>query len=148
MVDDHSTADHLEKSLQLDCDYPEALIYKGLLCLQQQDYDSAVECLQLARLPLKMGLLAAAYARQGNRLQAKKSVEVLRRLAASQYVTPLAEALAEIGLEDFDLAFQRLDEAIDHKTNIVNLLAVEPFFQPLRTDRRFTKLLKRLRLIS
>jgi serine/threonine-protein kinase len=145
--DYNSAADHLEKSLQLDCDYPEAVLYKGLLCLQQHDYDSAVECLQLARLPLIMGLLAAAYARQGNRLQAKKSIEVLRRLAVTQYVTPLAEALAAIGLEDFDLAFQSLHEAIDHKTNIVNLLAVEPFFQPLRTDRRFTKLLKRLKLI-
>ena len=147
-ADYSSAAGYLEKSLQLDCDYPEALFYKGLLCLQQHDYDSAIECLQLARFPLKMGLLATAYARQGERLQAKKSVEVLHRLKASHYVTPLAEALAAIGLEDFDLAFQRLDEAIDHKTNIVNLLAVEPFFQPLRNDHRFTKLLKRLKLIS
>jgi serine/threonine-protein kinase len=146
--DYNSAADHLEKSLQLDGDYPEAVFYKGLLCLQRQDYDSALECLQPSRLPLIMGLLAAAYARQGNRLQAKKSVEALRRLAARQYVTPLAEALAAIGLEDFDLAFQSLHEAIDHKTNIVNLLAVEPFFQPLRTDQRFTKLLKKLKLVS
>ena len=95
-----------------------------------------------------MGLLAAAYARQGKQPQAEKCVEELRRLAASQYVTPLAEALAAIGLEDFDLAFQRLDEAIDHKTNFVNLLAVEPFFQPLRSDQRFTRILKRLNLSS
>jgi serine/threonine-protein kinase len=58
----------------------------------------------------------------------------------------LAEALAAIGLKDFDLALQRLDEAIDHKTNFVNLLAVEPFFHPLRSDHRFTRLLKRLNL--
>jgi hypothetical protein len=31
-------------------------------------------------------------------------------------------------MENFDVAFQRLDEAIDHKTAFVNLLAVEPFF--------------------
>jgi serine/threonine-protein kinase len=58
----------------------------------------------------------------------------------------LAEALAAIGLKDFDLALQRLDEAIEHKTNFVNLLAVEPFFYPLRGDQRFTKLLKKLNL--
>jgi hypothetical protein len=28
----------------------------------------------------------------------------------------------------------------------VNLLAVEPFFHPLRSDRRFAKLLKRMNL--
>jgi serine/threonine-protein kinase len=141
-----SAAEHLERSFELDRDYPEALFYKGLLQFQQQDYDSAVECLHHARLPLEIGLLAAAYARKGNRPQAEKCIEELHRPAAGRYITPLAEALAAIGLKDFDLAFQRLDEAIDHKTNFVNLLAVEPFFYPLRCDHRFTKLLKRLNL--
>ena len=68
--DHRSAAGHLEKSFALDRDYPEALFYKGLLHFQLQDYDSAVECLRLARFPLEMGLLAAAYARQGNRPQA------------------------------------------------------------------------------
>jgi adenylate cyclase len=127
-----SAAGHLEKSFELDRDYPEALFYKGLLHFQQQDYDATVECLRPAWLPLEIALLAAAYARQGNRPRAEKCVEELRRLAASPYITPLAEALTAIGLKDFDLAFHRLDEAIDHKTNhktnCVNLLAVEPFF--------------------
>ena len=63
---------------------------------------------------------------------------VLRGLAdwqTKQYVTPLAEAFAAIGMGDHDLAFQRLEEAIDHKTNFVNMLAVEPFF-PAAPQRR------------
>jgi adenylate cyclase len=144
--DYRSAAEHLEKAFDLDRDYPEALFYKGLFHFQQQDYDATVECLRAARFPLEMGLLAAAYAGQGKRPQAEKCVEGLRRLAATQYVTPLAEALAAIGLKDFDLAFQRLDDAIDHKTNFVNLLAAEPFFHPLRSDQRFTSLLKKLNL--
>ncbi len=141
-----SAAGHLEKALELDCDYPEALFYKALLHFQQRDYGAAVESLRPTRLPLNIGLLAAAYALEGSRPRAEKCVEELRRLAANQYVTPLAEALAAIGLEDFDLAFQRLDEAIDHKTNFVNLLPADPFFYPLRSDRRFARILKRLNL--
>ena len=144
--DYRSAGEHLEKSLELDCDYPEALFYKGLLCFQQEDYNSAVEYLRRTRLPLKMGLLAAVYARKGNRPKAKRCIDELRQLSASQYVTPLAEALAAIGLRDSDLAFQRLDGAIDHKTNFVNLLAVEPFFHPLRSDQRFARILRRLNL--
>jgi serine/threonine-protein kinase len=49
-------------------------------------------------------------------------------------------------MEHFDLAFERLNEAIEDKTAFVNLLAVEPFFEPLRHDGRFAKLLKRLNL--
>ncbi|MBV9225459.1 MAG: tetratricopeptide repeat protein [Acidobacteriaceae bacterium] len=141
-----SAAEHLQKSFDLDRDYPEARFYQGLLHFQQHDYAAAVACLYTARLPLKIGLLAAAHARQGSRSQAEQCMEELRRLAGRQYVTPLAEALAAIGLGDVDLALQRLDEAIDHKTNFVNLLAVEPFFDPLRSNRRFEKLLKRLHL--
>jgi serine/threonine-protein kinase len=63
-------------------------------------------------------------------------------------VTPLAEGFGAIGMGDFDLAFNCLDEAISHKTNFMNLLAVEPFFQPLRNDRRFTRLLKKLNLAN
>jgi serine/threonine-protein kinase len=144
--DYRSAAEHLEKSFLLDPFYPEARFYKGLLHLQQQEYDAATGCLSAGRLPLSLGLLAAAYARQGSRPRAEKCLQDLRAMAAGQYVTPLAEALAAIGMRDFDLALQRLDEAIDHHTNFVNTLAVEPFFDPLRSDRRFTGLLKRLNL--
>jgi serine/threonine-protein kinase len=44
------------------------------------------------------------------------------------------------------VALRWLDEAIDHKTNFVNLLAIEPFFHPLQADRRFANLLKKLNL--
>ena len=56
------------------------------------------------------------------------------------------EAFAAIGMADFDAALQLLSEAIDHRTNFANLLAVEPFFDPLRKHSRFPKLLKKLHL--
>jgi hypothetical protein len=49
-------------------------------------------------------------------------------------------------MKHFDLAFQRLNEAIEDQTAFVNLLAVEPFFEPLRSDQRFTKILNKLNL--
>jgi serine/threonine-protein kinase len=61
-------------------------------------------------------------------------------------VSPLAEAFAAIGMKDFDLAFERVSRAIEDKTAFVNLLAIEPFFEPLRSDARFARLLKTLNL--
>jgi serine/threonine-protein kinase len=95
---------------------------------------------------LHIGLLAAAYAKEGSLSRAEECIERLHQLAARQYVTPLAEGFAAIGMSDFDLAFKCLDEAIHHKTNFVNLLAVEPYFHPLHADRRFAKLLKKINL--
>ena len=141
-----AAAEDLEQSFDLDPDYPEARFYQGLLRFRQENYDGVLECLSQSRFPLDIGLLAAAYARQGCESRATECVETLRRLATLQYVTPLAEAFAAIGMKDFDLAFERLNEAIADKTAFVNLLAVEPFFQPLHSDARFTNLLKRLNL--
>jgi adenylate cyclase len=103
-----------------------------------------VQCLSPSDFPFDIGLLAAAYARQGCESRARECIEKLSRLAQTQYVSPLAEAFAAIGMKHFDRAFQRLDQAIEDKTAFVNLLAVEPLFYPLRKDQRFTSLLQRL----
>ena len=105
-----------------------------------------IQCLSPSASPLDIGLLAAAHAQEGSLSRAEECIERLHQLAARQYVTPLAEGFAAVGMGDFDLAFQCLDEAINHKTNFVNLLAIEPFFHPLHADRRFAKLLKKLNL--
>ena len=144
---DYSAAtEHLQRSFELDRDYPEARFYSGLLQFQQQHYDAVVQSLSTSNSPLEIGLLAAAHARQGRPSQAEECIVRLRQLAKQLYVTPLAEGFAAIGMEDFDLAFLRLDEAVEDKTNFTNLIAVEPFFHPLRADRRFAKLLKKLNL--
>ena len=141
-----AAAEHLKNSFELDRDYPEALFYEGLVQFRQEDYGGVVHRLSDSPAPLHIGLMAAAHARKGNQARARKCVEALRGMAENQYVTPLAEAFAAIGMGDHDLAFQRLEEAIEHKTNFVNLLAVEPFFVPLRADGRFSRLLKTLKL--
>ena len=144
--DYRSATEHLKKSFDLDRDYPEARLYDGLLHFQQKDYDGVIQCFSYSSAPLDIGLMAAAHARKGSESRARKCIEELTRLAGGQYVTPLAEAFAAVGLGDHDLAFRRLEEAIEQKTNFVNLLAVEPFFNPLRRDGRFSGLLKTVNL--
>jgi adenylate cyclase len=141
-----SAAEHLRQSFELDRDYPEARLYEGLLHFQQRRYDAAIECLSSSVAPLDLGLAAAAHAQGGDLSQASECIERLHQLAERQYVTPLAEGFAAVGMADFDLALECLEQAIDHKTNFVNLLAIEPFFHPVRTDRRFAMLLKKLNL--
>jgi adenylate cyclase len=139
-------AEDLRQSFELDRDYPEARLYEGLLHFQQKNYDAVIQCLSPSVSPLDIGLLAAAHAKEGSLSRTEECIERLHQLAARQYVTPLAEGFAAIGMGDFALAFKCLDEAIDHKTIFINLLAVEPFFQPLLTDRTFSRLLTKLNL--
>lgn len=144
--DSEAAAAQLRQAFELDRDYPEARFYEGLLNFQQERYDAVIECLSSSVSPLDIGLMAAAHAQAGNQPRAEECIARLHRLAAQEYVTPLAEGFAAIGMQDYDVAFHYLEEAINHKTNFMNLLAVEPFFSPIHADRRFAKLLKKSNL--
>jgi hypothetical protein len=50
-----------------------------------------------------------------------------------------------IGLGDNDKAFQWLHKAIDQR-DLAPFLTCDPLFDPLRTDPRFSSLLKRVNL--
>lgn len=144
--DDAAAEEQLQHSFDRDKNCAEARFYQGLLQFRRQDFEDVVKKLSRSAAPLDIGLLAAAHARQNRVSRAEASIERLARMATVQYITPLATALAAIGMKDHDLAFQRLEQAVDHKTNFVNMLGIEPFFEPLRPDGRFRNLLKRLNL--
>jgi serine/threonine-protein kinase len=103
-----AAAEHLRHSFELDRDYPEARFYEGLLHYEQQQYDAVIQCLSPSVSPLDIGLVAAAHAREGSLSLAEESIERLDHLKTRQYVTPLAEGLGAIGMENFDLAFECL----------------------------------------
>jgi adenylate cyclase len=101
--------EHLEKSFDLDRDYPEARFYQGLLHYQEHNYDRVIQSLSASDVPLDIGVLATAFARKGCESRARECVEKLGRMAGSQYVTPLAEAFAATGMERFDLVSCHID---------------------------------------
>ena len=51
-------------------------------------------------------------------------------------------ALAHIGLGEYDRAFEWLDEALRQHVWYLVFLAIEPAFEPLRSDPRYGALLK------
>jgi len=128
----------LERSRELDSNYAEARFYGALLQFRQENYRGIAESLRNSAAPLELGLCAAALARLGDREAARECVGRIRRLRETKFVTPLGEALAALGMGDREAALELLGEAIEHRTNFVNLLAVEPYFHPLRNERRFT----------
>jgi len=72
--DYQSAEQHLRQSFALDRDYPEARFYEGLLRFQQEDYEAVVKCLSRSLAPMDIGLLGAAYARQGREPQAAEAL--------------------------------------------------------------------------
>jgi hypothetical protein len=69
-------------------------------------------------------------------------IEELRATSESSFVPAICFALVYAGLEDADQAFTWLTRACDERHNRLAYLKVEALWDPLRSDSRFTELLR------
>ena len=88
--------------------------------------------------------LAYALARSGQREEALKLVDELKRQAALEYISSFHFVVPHIGLGDKDEAFFWLRKGVDEGSISIAQLEIHPWFDDLRSDPRFTELLKRV----
>ena len=93
-----------------------------------------------------MSAMAYAYASAGRIDDARKILERLNEIAKETYVSPYSLARVHIGLGQTDEAFECLDKTYQERHGILTYLKVEPIFDRLRPDPRFTDLLRRMGL--
>jgi TolB-like protein/DNA-binding winged helix-turn-helix (wHTH) protein len=98
------------------------------------------------RSPALIGLLIHAYSQAGHHPEALRLLEELKRRKKTGYVPAAAFVKAYLGLGDYDQAFFWLEEAYKEQSNMLLLLKVHPIFDPVRTDPRFTDLMRRVGL--
>jgi adenylate cyclase len=93
-----------------------------------------------------LGLLGNAFALAGNTENARRALADLQEMSKRHYVSPMNAALIYTGLGDKQRAFEWLEKAIEDRSRTVIFLKVEPQFDLLRSDPRFTHLLRRIGL--
>jgi TolB-like protein/tetratricopeptide (TPR) repeat protein len=96
--------------------------------------------------PLLLAWLAHAKAVTGHQREAAHLLSRARALEHERYVSRYHLAMALIGLDDVDGAFEALDQAWLDRDPALAGVTVEPRFAALRGDYRYTDLLERLRL--
>ena len=144
----------LQKALEMDPRYSDANLVRARTYVADGAYQKAVAELQQAltlkggREPLVLGALAHAYARAGQRIQALKLVDELKRIEieADQYVPPFGLVWAYAGLGDNDHAFSWLEKAYEMGSDRIVWLNVDTLLDPLRSDPRFDDLVRRVGL--
>jgi eukaryotic-like serine/threonine-protein kinase len=91
-----------------------------------------------------LALLGYAHARLGERNEALRILDKLEVVSKRSFVTAFFFALVYAGLEDKDQAFMWLEKACEERFNRLAYLKVEALWDPLRSDPRFAKLLRRV----
>ena len=90
--------------------------------------------------------LGHAYALAGQRSEAIKVAHQLKELAEQRYVSPALIGYIHAGLDDTDVAFERLEEAFEQRSRYLVWLKVAPEYEKLRSDPRYQQLLTRIGL--
>ena len=146
-VDEAITA--VKKTLELDQNFPRAHNYLGYIYAAKGLYGEAIAAYQeTIRLgeqsPSIQIYLGAAYARSG---ESEKAQVILKRLQTTkEYVSPGELAILYGSLGDKERAFASLEKAYAMHDLQLQYLGVDPAFDPLRSDRRFADLMRRVGL--
>jgi tetratricopeptide (TPR) repeat protein len=135
---------------ELEPDSPRGRRDLGRIQLQRGQYDEAIAALAQAVArkaePDFISDLAHAYAIAGRRDEARRTLTQLQNVAKQRYVPPFYLAKVYAGLGENTQAMVLLNRAFQDRSDQLTGLRVEPAFNRLRADPRFSDLMRRVGL--
>ena len=95
-------------------------------------------------IPLVIGALGYAYAKSGRKDEARKLLAELKELSKRRYVASYWIAMIHVGLDEKDEAFAWLEKAYQERSWFLVWIKMDPQVDSLRSDARFTHLMRRI----
>jgi len=138
-----------KKMLDLDRNSSDGHTWLGRAYMQKGLYDQAIPELQRTADPQTgdgLAQLGYTYAMAGRKAEAIKTLAELESLAERRYSSPVRIACIYAGLGDKESALEWLEKGFAGRSDHLTQLKTECMFDGLRTDRRFTDLLRRVGL--
>jgi TolB-like protein/DNA-binding winged helix-turn-helix (wHTH) protein len=137
----------LAKTLELDPSYALAHWYRGLAYEQKEMYPEALREMGKAKdlLPGNLAVqsdIGHVYAVSGDKGAAERVIAGLKEESGRRYVNLYELALIYVGLNQNDQAFEWLDKAFREHSDQLIYLNVDPRLDSIRSDSRFTALVR------
>ena len=149
-----AAVERFRETLHLNSDYADAHVMLGVTLTQTEMYKEAIAEFERAGVltansPEILGLLGYGYGMAGMKREAQDVLKELDNLSRqNRYVSSFSRVTIHIGLGEIDLAFKWLERAYEERLWYLGLLAVDPLFDPLRADPRYTDLIRRMNLTT
>ena len=146
--------EQFKKKIAMDPNYPPTHARLGITYLQKGMYEEAILELEKARAldnsperPGRFAWPAYAYAVSGQRDKAERMLAELKEQAKQRHIPPISFAIIYTGLGEKDQAFAWLEKVYEERNGReLGEVRVSPMFDSIRSDPRFTDLLRRVNL--
>ena len=141
--------EHYRKVVESDPAFVPARLWFGRPFMQKGMFKEAIEQVEQAvklskESTVSLATLAQAQASAGNKTEAEKILDRLLARAKKQYVPSYWIALVQMSIGNLDQALNWLERAYHERSSWLVWANVEPRFDTLRTEPRFTRLLARI----
>lgn len=140
----------LKKTIAIEPNFHVSHMNLGIAYTFKGDYEQAVNELQKARQlnedPRVLARLGYVYGLMGKKAEGFEMLKVLREKSKQQYISPFRFALIYIGVGDKDKAFAELEKGYQDHSPECEYLTYEPAYDSIRSDQRFTDLVKKVGL--
>jgi serine/threonine-protein kinase len=147
---DEAVAQHY-RTLEMDPGFVPAHFFLGLAFVQKSMFEEALaEFRRAASLFGKATLFYVvqgyAHAMAGDREEAAGILDRLSRSADGRYIHPYYTAAVHAALRDEAQTFEWLGRASEERDTWMAFLGVDPIWDPIRSDERFARLVRRVGL--
>ena len=144
--------EQLKKTLDMDANFAETHFQMGMVYEQKRMYDDAIrefqKSVELFGDRTMMAWVARGYAVSGRRAEAERILAELIEMSKQKYVSPYPLATVYAALGDKERTFEWLEKVYQERSYYVVWLNIDPIFDSIRSDARFTDLLKRIGFTS
>jgi serine/threonine protein kinase/Tfp pilus assembly protein PilF len=140
----------LQKTIEMDPTFSHTHLYLGQVYLQKSMYEEALVEFQKEKslrkdwLPGAENLIGITYVRMGKRHEAQEVLENLLKRSKEMYSIPYLLARFYIALGEVDQGIEWLEKAYEEHNDWLALLKIDPLLDSVRSDPRFTALLKKI----
>lgn len=143
-------AKQLKLVLEMGPGFPPAHLWLGRTYEELGQFDDAAAAFRgvderIRDWPVSIAARGHVAGVSGRQAQAAEALGELERLSARRFVTSYGIALVHAGLGQNDAAFASLNNAFDERSNWLVWLRLDPRWNGLRSDPRFTQLVSRMR---
>jgi DNA-binding winged helix-turn-helix (wHTH) protein/TolB-like protein len=143
-------AKQLKLVLEMGPSFPPAHLWLGRTYEELGQFDDAAAAFRgvderISDWPVSIAARGHVAGVSGRQAQAAEALGELERLSARKFVTSYGIALVHAGLGQNDAAFASLNKAFEERSNWLVWLRLDPRWNGLRSDPRFTQLVSRMR---